>query len=111
MLRKEVKNEQDSDVEDAIFDNKFFEIEEETIKELAKSTDWNYRRKAATLSKDSKLASQGNSYYRKKIAELSKDSNLLFEIFISEIEKGIGDTQILQTIIKNDKFPFKKTEV
>ena len=148
MLRREVRNEQDSDVEDAIFDNKFFEIEEETIKELAESTDWNYRRKAAIFSKDSKflnemlrrevrneqdgdvenaifnneffeieeetakqLVLQDNSYYRKKIAELSKDSKLLLEIFIREIEKGSADIQVLRTIIKNDKFPFKKTEV
>lgn len=89
MLRREVRNGQDSDVENAIFNNEFFEMEEETAKQLA---------------------SQDNSYYCKKIAELSKDSNLLLEIFISEIEKGIRDIQVLQTIIKNDKFPFKKTE-
>lgn len=58
MFRKEINGDQNSYVENAIFDNEFFEIEEETIICLAKSNDWEDRKKAAELSKDSKFLNQ-----------------------------------------------------
>lgn len=87
MLRKEVNDEQDDDVEKAIFNNGFFEIEEETAKQLA---------------------SQDNSYYRKIAAELSKDSNMLLEMFVSEMQADEVDEDVLKIIIKNDAFIFEK---
>ena len=52
MLRNEVNGDDDYDVENTIFENEIFEIEEETIKVLATAESWRNRAKAAELSKD-----------------------------------------------------------
>ncbi len=58
MLRKEFRNERDDYVENAICTNTFFEAEEETIKQLAKSVCSIYRQKAAKLCKDKKFLNE-----------------------------------------------------
>ena len=58
MLRNEISNDKDCDVEKAIFTNEFFEAEEETIMQLAISDWWGHRQKAAKLSKDIKFLNE-----------------------------------------------------
>ena len=83
MLRNEVNGDDDYDVENTIFENEIFEIEEETIKVLATSDGWEYRQKAA---------------------ELSKDVNILLEMFTSELKSDNRDGAVLEAIIENDLF-------
>ena len=81
MLRNEVNGEQDDEVEEAIFDNEAFEIEEETIKILETSDFYGYRQKAA---------------------ELSKDVGRLLIMFERELNNGTFE--VLEAIVKNDLF-------
>ncbi len=139
MLRNEVNGEQDDDVEEAIFTNEVFEIEEETIKILATSDVGVYRKKAAELSKDSKLLNQmlrnevngeqdddveeaiftneafeieeetikiletSDFYgYRQKAAELSKDVGRLLRMLAGELNNGTFE--VVKAIVENDLF-------
>ena len=141
MLRNEVNGDDDYDVENTIFENEIFEIEEETIKVLATAESWRNRAKAAELSKDSKLlnemlrnevngdddydventifeneifeieeetikvlATSDGWEYRQKAAELSKDVNILLEMFTSELKSDNRDGAVLEAIIENDLF-------
>lgn len=140
MMRAEIEGDTNRDLVESIFDNKIFKIEEETIKLLATSKEWEYRQKAAELSRDSKLLNEmlrnevngeqdlyvqaailyneifeieeetikvitasENWECREKVEELiSKDVNRLLKMFTKE-SKG-GEVEILETILKNHLF-------
>ena len=140
MLRDEVNGKNDDDVVRAIFSNKIFEIEEETIKVLATSEYFMHRARVAELSKDSKflnemlrneiynwecdvvirrifnnevfeieeetiksLASACDWEYRQKAAKLSKDSKFLNQMLIKEV-KGKEDEYVIDAILENEAF-------
>ena len=140
MLRNEIYNWECDVVIRRIFNNEVFEIEEETIKSLASACDWEYRQKAAKLSKDSKflnemlrneidgsnseyvikeiftkeifaieektiktLASACDWEYRQKAAKLSKDSKFLNQMLIKEV-KGKEDEYVIDAILENEAF-------
>lgn len=86
MCRKEIKGEKDEDVENAIFNNKSFKIEEETIKDLAASI---------------------YSRHRKRAAEFSKDSSFLNEMLRKEIN-GKNTEDVINAIINNDAFEIEE---
>lgn len=86
MYRKEIKGETDEDVENVIINNKYFKIEEETIKDLAASIYLNHRKKAA---------------------EFSRDSSFLNEMFRKEIN-GKNKKDVINAIINNDAFEIEE---
>lgn len=88
MLEAEVEEElNDEDVINEIFDNEFFEIEEETL-EVLKTSDYEER--------------------RQKAAELLKDSNELIEMFINELKEEYPSSEVLEAIFENESFVFEK---
>lgn len=145
MLRNEEARDKNKFVEDAIFNNEVFEIEEITLKCLAKSHDWEIRLKATELSKDSQFLNQmlrkevedwndgdvideifDNEFFeieeetlevlktseyeehRQKAAKLLKDSNELLEMFINELKEEYPSSEVLETIFENESFVFEK---
>lgn len=80
MLRNEEAGDKNKSVEDAIFNNEVFEIEEITLKCLAESDDWESRLKAAELSKDSQFL---NQMLREEVEDWN-DGDVINKIFDNE---------------------------
>lgn len=80
MLRNEAEGYNNSFVKEAIYNNEFFEIEEETIKVLAASSNWRNRANIAELLQDSEFL---NQMFRNEVQSYDNEF-VKYEIYSNE---------------------------